>query len=703
MKSRNFYVILFAFLILGTGCNPLRNSHYQEYLSLKYEVPECTQNYTYSNSTSLTGTAKFFKRGVNLVTQFETVNGAQVLKLKNMTQGDPLVDPLPIKFAEVAVYDSSNQIVQCGRTDISGNLKALDATSNLLIPKKAGQFTVRVFARMNHDLTKVTASAVVKQDKYTNEVYFISGLASSNGIDDTNINLLAYARQTESLTVDGGAFNILNDIFTAYKFLDDNTGTTPISCLNNKFNIYWKLGFNPAQYVYPDKNPVLLANATFYDPKISSLFISGGKLGNFTFESAAHFDDYVIIHEFAHHIENSCGSLLSPGGPHYIITRTDPRLAWAEGWANYFAAEVMYNYVVKTSENSLTINPEFKNKMQTAGIANTSWTYLFASEGFSDSAQNIGSGNGFMFDLTKAGNNPDSWQMGGYIGQAFDKVDPTRYPGEGHFREGAITRGLFKLSNTCGGTCITASPIPFEAMWKSMDKITGIGQAGYTFKSSANFMERLKALSTWDAAKKTFNEAATSEALHIYSDGAFTSGGVNKWLPYGTYLSTLTGAACGVGSFHIEPRSDDPVLTGTNSDQRYSNHFYTIDLNLLSSVDQIQVVFSKTAGTDTEFDILLFQENYLFNGDYVCPQYDTDGTTCKVSYQPSRTTSADVIKSDRRSGSISTKVIRDLQALDHNKRYLLNIRAYTANKSINSTTEYSYQIKDQTGVNNICP
>lgn len=685
---------LFFSLFFSSSCSPLKNSKFNEYLSLRSEVSECSQTYTYSPTTTLTGTAKFSKRGVNLVTKLETEGSQQVTKLKNMTQGDPLTEPLPIKFAEIAIYDSVNQIVQCGKTDALGNLKALDATSNLLIPARAENFTVRVLARMNHPLTKFTASASVKQDKYTNEVFYISAAIASNGVDDSSVSLIAFARQTDSLAVEGGAFNILNSIYTSYKYLDLNTGATPLSCLNDKLNIYWKLGFNPAQYIYPEKDPTSLPVSTFYDHNIKSLFIAGGRLGDFSFEPAAHFDDYVIIHELGHHLENVCGSLLSPGGGHYIIARTDPRLAWAEGWANYFAAQVMYSSIID-------INPEFTSKMATAGISNTSWTYLYASEGFSDSVQNIGNGTGFMFDLKRSGNNPDTWQIGDYIGQSFDKVDPLRYPGEGHFREGAITRGLFKLSNICGGTCITAAPIAFEFMWKSMNKLTGIGQSTYTYKSSADFMERLKAQVTWDAAKVNFNQATTAEALHLFSDGIYTSGGINKWVPYGTYLTNIAAGACTAGAFHIEPRSDDPVLTGTNSDQRYSNHFYTIDFSLLSGLSQIQVVFTPIAGTNTEFDILLFEEGYVFNEDYSCSSFAENGT-CTTSYQPSRTTNSAVIKSDRRSGDTATKVIRDLQLLNTSKRYLLNIRAYTANKSISSNTTYSYQIKNQNG-DNICP
>lgn len=641
----------------------------------------------------------FYKRGVNLVLQ-----GAE---LKNMTLGDPLAAALPIRFAEVAVYDSGNKIVQCGATNGAGELKALDAVSNLQIPKKAGTYSVRVFSRMNRTLShsgkpNFVVNLAVKKDKYTNEVYSIASTAISNGVDDTSANLVAYARQTESLEIEGGAFNILNSIFTAYSYIQDNTGAVDTTCLNPKLNIYWKQGFNPAQYVYPEKNPVEVGTATFYDSITKALYISGGKLGNINLEMTAHFDDYVIIHESAHMMEDRCGALLTPGGSHYIIARVDARLAWAEGWANYVAAQVMFNRIND-------VNPEFAQKMTTAGIADTRWTYLFASEGFSDSVQNIGNGSGFMFNLTKPGSTPDTWQTGSLYGQPFDKVDPDRYPGEGHFREGAVTRGLFKLSNNCGANCVSSTPVAFEYMWKSMDKITGIGRNFYPFKSSETFLENLVTnLSTtgtpW-SGYKTFHEGTTgrntSEALQLFGDGKYTASGISRWVPYGIYLVTNSGAC--PQRYFIEPRPDDPVLTSTNSDERYSNHYYTINPSSLAGIDEINVNFTKqnVLGTNTEFDLLLFEENYFFEGDYACGTYDSAGNC--TNYKPARTTNKFVVKSDRRSGALTTKTLRGLLQLNPAKRYLLDIRAYTANKSISTATDYEYTITTQNAGVQLCP
>ena len=50
-------------------------------------------------------------------------------------------------------------------------------------------------------------------------------------------------------------------------------------------------------------------------------------------------DDPVILHEVGHYVQNTYSSDDSPGGSH-DGTPTDPRLAWAEGWATFFSSMV---------------------------------------------------------------------------------------------------------------------------------------------------------------------------------------------------------------------------------------------------------------------------------------------------------------------------------------------------------------------------
>ncbi len=702
MKLFLKFLCLIYFAAVTASCTGIKNSQYYEYLSTSLEVPECLTVYDYLPAIKLSGTASFFKRGVNLVTQFNSTSNKT--ELKNLTLGDPLKNALPIRYAEVVVYNSQNKIVQCGRTDGFGFIKAVDSVSNLYLPATADTYSVQVLSRTHISFNSVPSKPIfalnvaVKKDKYTNTLYTLSERRSSNGVDDLSVDLIAYARQTESTEINGGAFNILNSIYTAYSYIGQNTGTVDTQCLSQKIDTYWKAGFNPFQYIYPHEDPGQLAANSYYDGLgDKSLNFSGGRLGNTSLENTDHFDDYVIIHELGHFIEDHCGQLTSPGGNHSILSRIDPRLAWSEGWSNYLAAHIMYDRISE-------INPEFEGKMFTAGFTSNTekrWSFFSSTIGYSDSQLNIGNGSGFMFDLKKSGSNPDAWQWGKYEGSLFDRTDASRYPGEGHFREGSITRGFFKLTNACGVTC-ALTPLPFENVWKAFDRLTGVGTAGVKFKSSHTVLENIKLISggSWNPDIQT---KAESEALHLFSAGTFSSGAVDRWIPYGTGLATLSSSAC-PRTQYIEPRSDDPILTSTNSDQRYSNHFYTLDMTLFPGLTDIKVTFAKQniSGTATEFDLLLFTDDYVFNGDYSCSVIDANGN-CSTTYKPSRTTTNDVLRSDRRSGStLNSKRITLLNNLDPTKKYLLNIRAYTAGRTIASVTDYSYSIEDGLG-NHLCP
>ncbi len=711
MNLTSKYLSILILSLLFSACTGIKNSQYYEYLSTSVETPECLLNYSYSTPIKLTGTAKFFKRGVNLVTQYNAITSKT--DLKNLILGNPLQNALPIRFAEVVVRNSKYQIVQCGRTNQNGEVKAVDGTSDLLLPAVVDSFNVQVLSRIYVSFSNSFPSkppfllnVSVKKDKYTNKIYTLEKSSVANGRDDISVELIAYARQTENSEINGGAFNILNSIYAAYSYLSLNTNTIDIQCLNTRINSYWKAGFNPFQYLYPQANPnTLSANSYYNSLGDKTLNISGGRLGNTSLENTDHFDDFVIIHELGHFIEDNCGQLLSPGGIHYIASRIDPRLAWSEGWANFFAAQVMYN-------NISELNPEFRFKMANAGFASnpldpydptdskTKWSFLSTTYGYSDTSLNIDNGTGIMFDLKKPGTNPDTWQEGTVQGSSFDKVDPVRYIGEGHFREGAITRGFFKLANLCGTSCTSPTQIQFSKFWEAIfDRSMGMANPDLKFAGSHFVLERVKAINGWSLNLKN---TAVSEALHLISEtnNYYSSGGWLRWIPYGQPLLTVQVAPC--TPVAIEPRSDDSILTLTNSDQRYSNHFYTLDLSLIPGVDQIDVAFNKInpSGTNTEFDILLFQEGYKFNGDYACPS-----STTSAGCVPSRTVNSDVVRSDRRSGlALTTKRLTDLASLDPTKKYLLNIRAYTASRSISTVTDYGYQITFGNGpVNYLCP
>ncbi len=64
------------------------------------------------------------------------------------------------------------------------------------------------------------------------------------------------------------------------------------------------------------------------------------------------FDDAVIIHEYAHMLAARFSRDDSPGDAHHIGDILDPRLAWSEGWANFFSSAARNDAVYRDSGNN---------------------------------------------------------------------------------------------------------------------------------------------------------------------------------------------------------------------------------------------------------------------------------------------------------------------------------------------------------------
>lgn len=700
---------LFLFAAFTQSCGPRLSSEAQEYLSQSLEVPECTTAFTYTDSINVSARAVFYKRTTDPV----IVDN----KIKNMILSDPIVDPLPIPYAEVAIYTANKQLVQCGRTNFSGNIVSLSGGA-LTIPDTPQSYIIRVYARANMQMPNkhFYANAAVKEDPYTNKVYYLEDTFDSDGVATTPIELVAYARQTDDVNIKGGAFNIYNNFIQAYTYLDTNLSVpdAELTCLSTKFSMYWKAGFNPLQYEYPSSNPQTLDNTSFYKSDTNSFYISGGQLGDISLSNTDHFDDFASIHEMGHFIEDQCGRFDTPGGSHAIIVRMDGRLVWHEAWANYFASVV-------TNIRQNYLNPELVTKLATGPTGDLSWSFLFNSIGFSDSVQNVGNGTGFMMDLKKPGTSPGEWQIAPYFGVTFDQVNPTLYPGEGHFREGAVSRALFKMTvppvtlcTSCGSAVFASSTVTFNSMWQAFDAQGGMGDLTNHFSSSNQFLENLKTVITAATWTSSVKGVADAEALHLFSDNNLGSTDQKyvtsvsgtphlNWVPVG---HELVQAACAKPTV-TQPRSDDPAFTGINSDQRYSNHFYLLDPNTLVGLNSITVTFQYLTGTGTDHDLIIYEEGYRFNGDYSCNTTENaDGSCPTDTYVPSRTTNSWVVASNRAAASTLTttyaKTISNLAIkLDPTKKYLLNIRAYTANKSLSNATSYKYSISSNLGT--LCP
>ncbi|MGE3757781.1 MAG: M36 family metallopeptidase, partial [Pseudobdellovibrionaceae bacterium] len=204
-------------------------------------------------------------------------------------------------------------------------------------------------------------------------------------------------------------------------------------------------------------------------------YILGGIKGDTDSVDTDHFDNSVIIHEYGHFLENRLSETDSPGGSHNGNFVVDPRLAWGEGWANFFASAVQGNqYYRDTLGNS------------------DGGSYLLIS-----------------FNLSATGTNRSGQDL------------PT-IAGEGNFREISVSRSLWQIFYS------TFSNISFAFLWETFTGVTnGFKEADLHFRSSGKFWTFLKAnvpssyLTSVDSVLSAeFQDAETQDYARILLPGS---------------------------------------------------------------------------------------------------------------------------------------------------------------------------------------
>jgi len=301
-----------ALIILASGCSaPKAPTRAASGSSIPtYEGPQTS---FCSTPISYTGTTVTITGGAQYKAWTSSGSGLTTPVLTN-----------PIRRAEVRVTNSNGVAVQCAETDGSGNF-------SFVVPQSSSQLTVSVIARANNSYVR----AYIYDDPRYNNLYSISATftpSSSQSVGTLSASHLG--------SVVGGAFNILDQFLNANEYLRSKVGScsgTFAGCSN--FTVtplvtaYWKLGFNPGEYY--STGPL-----SYYLPGYSRLFILGGESGDYNSSDTDHFDNSVILHEFGHFIEDVMAVSDSPGGSHNGNKVIDPRLAWSEGWGNFFQAAV---------------------------------------------------------------------------------------------------------------------------------------------------------------------------------------------------------------------------------------------------------------------------------------------------------------------------------------------------------------------------
>lgn len=501
------------------------------------ETAYCSSAVSYSNTVTITGTAAFQYRQ-----HFGSLFSGGLGGVESSTK--------PIRRAEVRVLDTVGNVKQCAETDASGNF-------SFTLPKDTGVYQIQVNSRANNSHAKVTVFNRPEQNQ------FYTLLKSVGSSSSASVGTMT-APATDSVIA--GAFNILDQVVEANEYLKANVGTGTCGgsgCAETdvapKVQIFWEKGFNPGSYFGS-------GGLSFYLPGYSRLFILGGVDGDVDTSDTDHFDNSVILHEYGHFLEDAVFESDSPGGSHNGDAIIDPRLAWSEGWGNFFQAAVRGDATyIDTTGNS------------DGGGSNTAFLFYV----------NIEDSSSPLYDNPQAGPNNS-------------KAHGT--DGEGNFREFSVTRILWDSIDTV-----------IDNNSLDADNISGGFTETWTALTHSN--------DGWVNSKWAFRSIGL---MHSVQDGL---GGGTDWssirtmerqiasrLEYAQYVESDGG--CADANFYVTLTpvdiSGDTGVYST-SDLYRNNDFYHFKLGSTTDVT-LTLTYEDTdsAGAEADLDLYLYDEDARF-------------------------------------------------------------------------------------------
>lgn len=225
---------------------------------------------------------------------------------------------VPIRHARVEVVDRVLQTVL--------SVSETDAFGKFRVAAPAGQaVSIRVISRLR------SIDLLVADNTNNSALYAIS---ADIDMRDAPSNILLIDKTQVS-----GAFNILDAIQRgndAVHLADKTIAPLPLT-------IFWSTRNVP-------QSGNIRAGAigtTYFDLASGTAFVLGDR-GTDSDE----FDDSVILHEYAHMLAARFSRDDSPGGPHHMGDMLDPRMAWSEGFANFFSSVALNDRVYRDSNGS---------------------------------------------------------------------------------------------------------------------------------------------------------------------------------------------------------------------------------------------------------------------------------------------------------------------------------------------------------------
>lgn len=234
-----------------------------------------------------------------------------------------------IRFAKVQVIDSiDNTVLEETVTNRSGAysvqftpkclfvyLKVIASTSFADSPevevRKTGNGALHYFRGTDIDL-----------DGFSTIEYDISVLSDSN-------NAVSSVLSDNSTA---GSFNILDVMTSGGEFVRSFAGEVP-----PLLKIYWEKGKQT-----PGGTSYYCTALGTFCPQGEGIYILGGDdIDDTDGEDTDDYDDDVLLHEYGHFTAAKKSRDDSPGGIHFLTDNNlDLRLAWSEGWGNFFHTAV---------------------------------------------------------------------------------------------------------------------------------------------------------------------------------------------------------------------------------------------------------------------------------------------------------------------------------------------------------------------------
>jgi PKD repeat protein len=242
----------------------------------------------------------------------------------------------PAREVEVQLLRPSNsEVLASGVTDTAGNYR-LTAPANTEVRVRA-----RAVSRSAGTPARPGAWDLrVVNNTNANALYVLDGASFNTGTADSVRNLRAATgwggdfAGIYSGPRSAAPFAVLDTLYAAAQFV---IGQGDPALRLGPLVAYWSPSNRPSSAWNPSAGDIETTQYRGPQPGLDPGIYVLGAASNDTDE----FDAHVIAHEFHHFLEDEVSRADSPGGPHSLSERLDPRLAFSEGFANAFAAMVL--------------------------------------------------------------------------------------------------------------------------------------------------------------------------------------------------------------------------------------------------------------------------------------------------------------------------------------------------------------------------